>query len=47
MVRSVIDHQVESGRDMKDFPIERCAEFDSQLTGVELPGRRERERKQE
>ena len=45
MASFVINDQVESWRDMKGFPIERRAEFDAQLGGGELRGRRERERK--
>ena len=42
---TVIDDQVEPWPDMEDFPVERRAEFDAQLSGVELRGRWERERK--
>jgi hypothetical protein len=42
---SVIDNQVEPWRDMEDFSVERRAEFDAQLSGVELRGRWEPERK--
>jgi hypothetical protein len=44
MADSVVDFEVESRREMKDFPVGR-AEFDAQLGGVDLRGRRERERK--
>jgi hypothetical protein len=43
MARSVVDDEIEPWRDTEDFAAERRTEFDPQLGGVELRGRRERE----
>ena len=45
MTRFVIDNQVESWWDMEYFPVEWRAEFGTQLGGVQLRGRRERDSK--
>ena len=45
MASFVINYEVEALRDTKDFAMERRAEFDTHLGGVELHGRWERERK--
>jgi hypothetical protein len=39
----IVDDEIEPWRDIEDFPAERDTEFDPQLSGVELRGRRERE----